>query len=224
MMSDDLKLGTRARQKIARRAAILAAAECALGGDGDVAVEDIAAAAGLAKGTVYNYFPDKAALVEAVTQSAELRLLADIAASPSSAPLARLALLLCGLLDRAGEDSSAAVIACRRMEESAGVGGAIGRAIAAELKAYRFASAMESDEDSAALTLLLGAMRAAMLQTGVAAHPRRRARDAAIAVMCLRALGVDADVAEATVETAMDALDATRRTVASDWRPPARAH
>ncbi len=91
MVSDDLKLGTRARQKIARRAAILAAAECALGSDGDVAVEEIASAAGLAKGTVYNYFPDKAALVEAVTQSVERRLLADIVASPVSAPLARLA-------------------------------------------------------------------------------------------------------------------------------------
>lgn len=224
MVSDDLKLGTRARQKIARRAAILAAAECALGSDGDVAVEEIASAAGLAKGTVYNYFPDKAALVEAVTQSVERRLLADIVASPVSAPLARLALLLCGLLERAGEDCSAAAIACRRMAEGSGEGGAIGRAVAAELKMCGYASAMESDEESAALTLILGAMRAAMLQTCFAPHPRRRARDAVIAVMCLRALGAEADAAEATVETAMDALDASRRAAASNWRPPARAH
>lgn len=222
MMSDDLKLGTRARQKIARRAAIMAAAERALGADGDVAVESIAVAAGLAKGTVYNYFPDKAALVEAVTQAVEQRLLADIAAAPLATPTARFALLLCALLGSATEDPGAAAIVRRRMEDSVTQGGAIGRAIAAALRTSGYASAMTGEEQSVAMTLIFGAVCAAMRETAMPLL-RRRARDAAIAALCLRAVGADPDTADAAAESAMDALCVTRRIGASDWRRPARA-
>lgn len=61
--------GKRARQKATHHEAILDAAERILGHrhPAEVAVDEIAAEAGVAKGTVYNYFADKVSLVEANT-------------------------------------------------------------------------------------------------------------------------------------------------------------
>lgn len=223
-MKDDANLGARARQKLARRAAILEAAECAFGADGGVAVESIALAAGLAKGTIYNYFPDKAALADAVTLAVEQRLLGEVeSAAQFVAPAARLALVLCALLEGAAADEGAAAIARRRMEDRAAQGGAIGRTIAAALWTSGYASALTEEEQSAALTLILGAVGAAM---GAATMPRtrRRTRDGAIAALCLRAVGANCDVAEAQVSAAMSALSATRRAAIEDWRGQSHAH
>ncbi len=60
--------GRRERQKLSRRRRIVTAARrlFARRGYGATAIEDVAAAAGLAVGTVYNYFPSKGDLLAAI--------------------------------------------------------------------------------------------------------------------------------------------------------------
>src|SRR5271166_939661 len=64
-------VGLRDRQKLERERRIVKAAEklFARKGYGDVAMEDVAARAGLAVGTIYNYFPSKSALLLAIVRS-----------------------------------------------------------------------------------------------------------------------------------------------------------
>jgi AcrR family transcriptional regulator len=63
-----IPVGRRERQKITRRRRIVTAARrlFARRGYGSTAIEDVAAAAGLAVGTVYNYFPSKSDLLAAI--------------------------------------------------------------------------------------------------------------------------------------------------------------
>jgi len=71
-------VGLRDRQKLERERRIVKAAEklFARKGYGDVAMEDVAARAGLAVGTIYNYFPSKSALLLAIVRSETESLLA----------------------------------------------------------------------------------------------------------------------------------------------------
>lgn len=91
--SADPKVSLRARFRTATREAILEAAAGLLGSDGgaQTRMEDIAARAGVAVGTVYNYFEDRKALVSALLESRTRSLLdeLDAGAAParkSSAP------------------------------------------------------------------------------------------------------------------------------------------
>ena len=70
------------QSRAARRGAILAAAldRFARQGYGDTRLEDVARAAGVAKGTLYLYFPNKQALFEGLVTSAISPALADAAA------------------------------------------------------------------------------------------------------------------------------------------------
>lgn len=208
-MSAEPEPGKRARQKVARRHAILAAAEAALGDREDVIVEEIAARAGLAKGTVYNYFPDKCSLVGAVTQRVEGRWLGDIAPRLAMAPgPQRLALLLCGLLTAAGDDSGAAAIVRRSMARHDEKPSAIARAIGVELQTGAELDAMAREEPGAALTLVLATMRAALREIVTLPRARRHARAAALVTLCLRALGAPPERALSAVDAALDELTA----------------
>jgi AcrR family transcriptional regulator len=62
--------GRRERQKLTRRKRIVTSARrlFARRGYGSTAMEDVAAAAGLAVGTVYNYFPSKSDLLAAISR------------------------------------------------------------------------------------------------------------------------------------------------------------
>src|SRR5271156_1481739 len=70
--------GLRERQKLKRERRILKAAErmFARKGYAEVAMEDVAARAGLAVGTIYNYFPSKSALLLAIVRRETESLLA----------------------------------------------------------------------------------------------------------------------------------------------------
>jgi AcrR family transcriptional regulator len=63
--------GLRDRQKLERERRIVKAAKRLLARKGydEVAMEDVAASAGLAVGTIYNYFPSKSALLLAIVRS-----------------------------------------------------------------------------------------------------------------------------------------------------------
>ena len=71
-------VGLRDRQKQQRERRIVKAAEklFARKGYAEVAMEDVAASAGLAVGTIYNYFPSKSALLLAIVRSETESLLA----------------------------------------------------------------------------------------------------------------------------------------------------
>lgn len=75
------KLSLRDRQKSATRDAILAAATDVLAASGDSAarMEDIALRAGVAVGTVYNYFEDRTALMRALLDTRTQALLEALA-------------------------------------------------------------------------------------------------------------------------------------------------
>ncbi len=78
--SSDSRVSLRARFRTATREAILEAAASLLGGDtaSQTRMEDIAAEAGVAVGTVYNYFEDRTALVRALLASRSETLLAAL--------------------------------------------------------------------------------------------------------------------------------------------------
>jgi AcrR family transcriptional regulator len=71
----------------ATRNAILAAAATRFGGQGYAAtsIDEIAAAAGVAKGAVYHHFQGKERLFEAVLEAATMRLAAEVAARAAAA-------------------------------------------------------------------------------------------------------------------------------------------
>ena len=75
---DARPVGLRDRQKRGRERRIVKAAEklFARKGYAEVAMEDVAARAGLAVGTIYNYFPSKSALLLAIVRSETESLLA----------------------------------------------------------------------------------------------------------------------------------------------------
>ena len=76
---ETLPVGLRDRQKQQRGQRIVKAAEklFARKGYGEVAMEDVAARAGLAVGTIYNYFPSKSALLLAIVRRETQSLLAS---------------------------------------------------------------------------------------------------------------------------------------------------
>ncbi|MFN7917087.1 MAG: TetR/AcrR family transcriptional regulator [Vicinamibacterales bacterium] len=78
--STDQKVSLRIKFRTATREAILEAAADLLGSDGGVQtrMEDIAARAGVAVGTVYNYFEDRKALVSVLLESRTRSLLEEL--------------------------------------------------------------------------------------------------------------------------------------------------
>ncbi len=80
-------LTLRARLKLATRDAILDAAADAFASDGaaHVRIEDIASRAGIAVGTVYNYFTDRTDLVNALLETRTQGLIDALDAAPAAA-------------------------------------------------------------------------------------------------------------------------------------------
>lgn len=88
--SPDARVSLRARFRTATREAILDAAAALMGAEGasQTRMEDIAARAGVAVGTVYNYFEDRTALVLALLETRS-RTLMDALESPLERPKAK---------------------------------------------------------------------------------------------------------------------------------------
>jgi len=91
--SSDSRVSLRARFRTATREAILEAAATLLGGDtaSQTRMEDIAAEAGVAVGTVYNYFEDRTALVRALLASRSETLLSELDEALESGSRSRVA-------------------------------------------------------------------------------------------------------------------------------------
>jgi len=200
-------VGKREHQKVVHRQAILDAAERVLGGDlrECVAVDRIAARAGLAKGTVYNYFCDKAALVEAVTQSVEARAAERIkrAMGNLSTAGARVATAICVMFETAARHPEQAVILERRLGAVGGHESLIGGVLLKELRRDEFDCIAESSAQRAALTLILSAICSGMREV-TCAHTRWGADETqALIARCLVALGIGEERAALEARTAL---------------------
>lgn len=193
-------VGKRERLKCEHRQAILDAAVHVLGSGicDSVAVDRIAAYAGLAKGTVYNYFEDKAALVEAVTQSVETQAIEHIEKATRGLRTApsRVAAALGAMLETAILRPDHAMILERWLRSDRGEESRLAGVLMEVLKDGKFARLQDAAALSAALTLLLSATCAAMRAL---TSKRARADEArALIAHCLTALGVES--AQSTLE------------------------
>jgi AcrR family transcriptional regulator len=200
-------VGKREQQKVVHRQAILEAAERVLGADlrECVAVDRIAARAGLAKGTVYNYFCDKAALVEAVTQSVEARAAEriDQAVGNLSTAGARVAAAIGAMFETAARYPEQAVILERRIGAAGGQESLIGRVLLKELHQGEVDCIAESSAQRAALTLILSAICSGMREV-TCPHARWGADETqALIARCLVALGIGEERAALEAHTAL---------------------
>lgn len=195
-------LGKRELQKAIHRQAILDAGERVLGTDlrECVAVDKIAARAGLAKGTVYNYFIDKAALVEAVTQRVEARVVERMSRAMSDrlSAGARVAGALCAMLETAARFPEEAVILERRIGAPGSHQSLIGELILEELKSEAFGRLADPGARRAALILILSAMCSGMREVACGRTSWGEAETRALVERCLAALGMgDAEASRA---------------------------
>lgn len=203
------QVGKRELQKAVHRQAILEAGEHVLGADlrECVAVDKIAARAGLAKGTVYNYFVDKTALVEAVTQRVEARVVERIGRAMSGRPSAgaRLVAAICCMFETAAQFPQEAVILERR-----GGGGAgsrhslIGALILAELKSEEFDHLAEAGARRAAMILILSAIFSGMREVACGRIRWGEAEILALIRRCLAALEMGKDEASRALSAGAD--------------------
>lgn len=202
-------MGKRELQKAVHRQAILEAGEHVLGADlrECVAVDKIAARAGLAKGTVYNYFVDKTALVEAVTQRVEARVVERIGRAMSGRPSAgaRLVAAICCMFETAAQFPQEAVILERRSGGGAGSRHSlIGALILAELKSEEFDHLAEAGARRAAMILILSAIFSGMREVACGRIRWGEAEILALIRRCLAALGMGKDEASRALSAGAD--------------------
>lgn len=202
--------GKREQQKLVHREAILEAGEHVLGADlrRCVAVDKIAAQAGLAKGTVYNYFGDKAALVEAVTQRVEARVLERIERAMWNLPTARarVAAVIYTMFETATQFPEESVILERRIGAAGSHESLIGALILAELRNKEFDRLAEAGARRAALTLILSAICSGMREVVCGRSCWGEAETLALVARCLAALGVDEEQASLEARVASSRL------------------
>jgi len=202
-------VGKRELQKAVHRQAILEAGERVLGADlrECVAVDKIAARAGLAKGTVYNYFVDKTALVEAVTQRVEARVVERIGRAMSGRPSAgaRLVAAICCMFETAAQFPQEAVILERRSGGGAGSRHSlIGALILAELKSEEFDHLAEAGARRAAMILILSAIFSGMREVACGRIRWGEAEILALIRRCLAALEMGKDEASRALSAGAD--------------------
>jgi AcrR family transcriptional regulator len=205
--------GKRERQKLIHREAILEAGERVLGADlrECVAVDKIAAEAGLAKGTVYNYFGHKAVLVEAVTQRVESRVVErlDRAIWDLSTAGARVATAICAMFETAARYPEEAVILVRRIGAAGSYDSLIGRFLLTELKNRAFHPISGPGARRAALILILSAICSGMREVLCSQTRCEAIEIQGLIARCLVALGIGEEDAMFEARGAWSRLDWT---------------
>lgn len=190
----EIGVSVRERQKRVHRQAILEAGERVLGAELplSVAVDKIAAQAGLAKGTVYNYFAGKAALFEAITQNVETRTIERIerAMPDCLGGGARMAAAMGALFDTAARLPEQAVILERRLGATASRETLIGAVLLEELQRADCVGAERPAELRAALMLLLSAICCGMREIRSGGKDWSAAETQSLIRRCLVALGI----------------------------------
>lgn len=165
-------------------------------GVGGTAIHEVAAAAGVANGTFYNYFRTREELAEAVAGALLERLQEEIAGSYRDVrdPAERMAIGCRRFMSRALDDPSPAKAMLRVWASTETLPRAAVASVLADLRAGKRRGRFRYRSETAALDLIQGAVLAGMRSVleGRAGpeHP------AGVAVLVLRGLGVDADEAE----------------------------
>jgi AcrR family transcriptional regulator len=175
-------------------------------GAGAAAIHEIAAEAGVANGTFYNYFRTREALLEATSLRLAERLHLAIAASRSAVddPAERVAIGCRRFVLQAAQDSVWAAALLRVWHSTPTPSTKAADPLLADLRAGRRRGRLRYDSEAAALDLVQGtvltAMRTVLEGRAGAAHA------SAVAAMVLRALGVAADEADAIAARSLPAM------------------
>jgi AcrR family transcriptional regulator len=180
------------------RALLLDAAErlFARHGAGATGLHEIAAEAGVANGTLYNYFRSREDIVAAVVDRLVARMHDDIArrAAGVSDPAERLAIGCCRFIVEANSDRVWGAATLRLWAASAALPMAVDDPMRRDLRAGRRRRRFAFHDEQAAIDLVRGAVLAGMRTVVEGRKGAEHGR--AVASLALRALGVAPDEAE----------------------------
>ena len=188
-------------------------------GAGAAAIHEIAAEAGLANGTFYNYFRDRDALLEATSLRLAERLHEDIAASRGAVedPAERLAIGCRRFVLQALSDPVWGAALLRVWHASATPSAHAAAPLLADLRAGRRRGRLRYASETAAVDLVQGTVLAGMRTVLDGRAGAEHA--AAVAALVLRGLGVPPRDADATAARPLPVPRATAaRAVARDRR------
>jgi AcrR family transcriptional regulator len=201
------KVSKRALRRRHNHTALLEAALQQIGARGPeaVTVDDIVHAAGVAKGTFYNHFDDKQAVVRAVARQVRIDAQRAVRAaiSASSDPAERVAGALAVFMGMPAADPARAAILTRVFAGMFSPNAAINQPLRETLELGFAQGRFAGMSLAAAVTFVLATARAGMavqLERGDAREGRALAID--LVVACLRGLGVDSGQASALAAAA----------------------
>ena len=166
-------------------------------------VSDVVAEAEVSNGTFYNYFPDREAFIDAVTEHSALSLAADAAKQPIEDPAERFALATMGMLRHARRDETWARVMLRLVSRP-GSGLDLSRYLSEDLNEGHAQGRFSVGAEDAALDQVAGLVVMTMRRfvdgrAGEGAERKAVERG-------LVALGVDAAEASALAAAAEDAF------------------
>lgn len=171
-----------------------------------VSIDDIVAAADVAKGSFYNHFEDKEALARAIAE--EVRggveaLAAEVNAGVAD-PAERVARALCGFVAQAAEQPLAVRAMLRLFQGAAIPDAPMNRGVRADVKAGLAADRFDGVTLETGVLMAVGLVQIAVLRTleAQAARPGPLAREMAFGL--LRGLGLQADDARTIAARAAD--------------------
>jgi len=182
-------------------------------GAGAAAIHEIAAEAGVANGTFYNYFRTREALLEATSLRLALRLHHAIAASRQAAddPAERVAIGCRRFVLQAGRDPVWGAALLRVWHSTPVASATAADPLLDDLRAGRRRGRLRYPSEAAALDLVQGTVLAGM-RTVLAGRPAD-AHASAVAALVLRGLGVAGKEADAIATRTLPPIDAPLSTV-----------
>lgn len=191
-VSERNPMSRQAERKAAHRAAILDAAEQLLAAAGSVvSVEEIAERAGVAKGTVYNHFANKDAVLRAVARQVREAAAAEVAAAVDgiSDSRARLAAGIGVYLALARDDPDRGAILVRIIGEAVDPSAPLNAALLAELNRGNQRGELDAHPPRAAALFVLATVQAAMtMMIDRPGRPADHAAGRALTGFAIRAL------------------------------------
>lgn len=172
-----------------------------------VSIDEIVDAAGVAKGSFYNHFPDKEALVREIARLARVELEAAIGRVNLGVedPAARVVRAFCAAVRFAVDDPADARTLTRLFAGATSVGAPSNSGLAADISAGLAAGRFTAPNVDAGVMAVIGLAQAALsraLDEGSAAAATRVAGQ--IGAILLRGLGMDGAEAEALASDAAD--------------------
>ena len=182
------------RRRVRTRAALLSAGQKLFAErpvDG-VSIDDIVAAADVAKGSFYNHFPDKEALAAALASQARasVETTAAMAGAGVADPAERVARALCVFVRQAGEHPEASRMMLRLFHGATVPDAPMNAGVRADIQAGLDAGRFSGIGREAAILLAVGAVQIAVARTIEREAPGRETLAADLALGLLRGLGV----------------------------------